>query len=254
MICKNCGHKFEGNFCNNCGQNSNVGKITFKQTLESVINGFFQFDRGLLFTVKELILNPGNSIREYIGGKRRKYYNPFSLIIISSLLLLLINYFTKYELGVIAFSNSFIDGIAGAEGPKNTTVLLGKMIKWFSENYAYLILSLLPIISLSTFFAFRKYGYNYLEHLVLNAYIKGVEIILLIVLSVLSIFIKNESLLAYGQVNLGILYSFWVYYRFFNSKKRWLRFFHSILTYIYYSLLIVILVVILLVILILLLD
>jgi len=254
MICKNCEQKFEGNYCNNCGQESNVGNISLKQTFNSILNGLFQLDRGFFFTIKELFLKPGGSIRHYIEGKRKKYYNPFSLIILSSLLLLLVNYLTKYKLGIIEFSNAFINGIAGADGPKNTTILMGRIIEWFSIHYAYMILMLLPIISLSSFFAFKKYGYSYLEHLVLNAYIKGVEIIFLVAVSVSNIFVKNEDILYYCQIIIVFIYTFWVYFQFFNSKNWRLRIIHTILTYFYYVLFIVFMVLILLVVLILTLD
>jgi len=159
MICKNCGHKFEGNYCNNCGQKSNVGNINFKNTINDVLNGLFQIDKGFFFTIKELFIRPGNSIKQYIEGKRKKYFNPFSYIIICSLIFILINYFTTYETSLFKFTNGFVEGVPKG-GPKNTIILLEKIFEWLTTHYAYTILILLPVFSLSSFFSFKKYGYN----------------------------------------------------------------------------------------------
>ncbi len=63
MICKNCKQNFNGNFCNNCGQNSNVRKIDVKYLIDEIPNSIFQINRGFLFILKELFTRPGDSIR-----------------------------------------------------------------------------------------------------------------------------------------------------------------------------------------------
>ena len=44
--CKNCGNKFEGNYCNNCGQQYIKQRFTLKKV---IINGFTSFLDKFLF-------------------------------------------------------------------------------------------------------------------------------------------------------------------------------------------------------------
>lgn len=37
MICKNCEQQFQGSFCNNCGQKSNVKRINFAYLLHFIL-------------------------------------------------------------------------------------------------------------------------------------------------------------------------------------------------------------------------
>mgnify|MGYP006179009015 CR=1 FL=1 len=82
IICKNCGHIYSGQFCNNCGQPSDTHKLNLHFIWHDLQHAFLHFDKGVLFTAKELFTRPGNSIREFIEGKRVKHFKPISLVII----------------------------------------------------------------------------------------------------------------------------------------------------------------------------
>lgn len=40
------------------------------------------FDKGILYTSEQLFLRPGESIREYLGGKRVTHIKPIALVIL----------------------------------------------------------------------------------------------------------------------------------------------------------------------------
>ncbi len=77
MICQNCGKGFEGNYC---GQKAGGRRIEAKYVRNKIPNSIFQLDRGFLFTLKELFIRPGHSIRDFLAGKRKSHYKPFSVI------------------------------------------------------------------------------------------------------------------------------------------------------------------------------
>ena len=52
MICKNCEQNFNGNYCSNCGQNSNIRKVDYKYLLNEIPNSIFQINRGFLLKYK----------------------------------------------------------------------------------------------------------------------------------------------------------------------------------------------------------
>ena len=79
MTCKNCGNSFEGKYCNVCGQKASTHRYSRQAILHDLPLTIFHLQDGFLFTIKELVVRPGNMIREYLAGKRMLYSNPFLL-------------------------------------------------------------------------------------------------------------------------------------------------------------------------------
>ncbi|HVX26643.1 MAG TPA: DUF3667 domain-containing protein [Parafilimonas sp.] len=93
-VCKNCGNNFNGAYCNNCGQKSNVSRYTFKHIFEEVIHAFTHADKTLIGFIQKLLINPGKLAFEYIAeGKRKRYFNPFTFF----LLIVAFNAFVESE-------------------------------------------------------------------------------------------------------------------------------------------------------------
>lgn len=55
--CKNCSFSFEGNYCSNCGQTAKTERISFKFLWEDIQHGILHYDKGIVYTVKQLFLN-----------------------------------------------------------------------------------------------------------------------------------------------------------------------------------------------------
>src|SRR5688572_23676889 len=96
MICQNCEVTFESKFCPDCGQKADIHRISIKHIIHDVVHAFTHADKGLLLLVKELLLRPGFVAREFVGGKRKKYFNPLSFLVIASALLAYFSYLTGY--------------------------------------------------------------------------------------------------------------------------------------------------------------
>jgi hypothetical protein len=78
---------------------------------------------------------------------------------------------------------------------------------------------LMPLFSFASFVSFRKAGYNYFEHLIINSYIKGAQIILYSVFCFLIHWINNEIyILPIIALSLSIAYFIWFYIQFFDNK------------------------------------
>jgi ascorbate-specific PTS system EIIC-type component UlaA len=74
----------EGNFCQHCGQNTNVDKINLPNFLHELSDSIFQINKGILFTIRELFVRPGESIREFIKGKRKYHFKPVAFALVMS--------------------------------------------------------------------------------------------------------------------------------------------------------------------------
>src|ERR1035437_8773131 len=80
--CQNCNAVLHGKYCSNCGQSSEIHKIDIHYLSHDIQYGLLHFDKGILFTTKELFTRPGNSIREFLEGKRAKHFQPISLVLV----------------------------------------------------------------------------------------------------------------------------------------------------------------------------
>ncbi|WP_417265341.1 DUF3667 domain-containing protein [Brumimicrobium sp.] len=218
MNCKNCGHDLEGNFCSNCGQEARVRKINYKYILEEIPNSLLQINHGFLYTVKELFLRPGHSLREFMQGKRKSHYKPLAFLLITSALYSLI----KYLLNTPEVLDLYF------EGESENFKYLESITVWIRENETYSTLIFLPFFALASYLAFLKFKYNYFEHFVLNMYIVGQK--LLIQTFFLLVPFEN-NIIEYLSFIIPIGFSFWTYTQFFNHIKFFKKMFRFMLMY-----------------------
>lgn len=91
--CLNCGERFEGNYCPNCGQSAKTGPLKLLPAIKELIPIIYSFDNRLLRTIKQLFTRPGHMIREYIEGHRICYYKPITLIFLMATIYLVAFHF-----------------------------------------------------------------------------------------------------------------------------------------------------------------
>jgi len=233
MNCKNCNQTANGKFCMHCGQSTKVDKINFSNFLSDLSSSIFQVNKGFFYTLKELFIRPGHSIREYLTGKRKNHFKPIAYAFTLSTIYFLLSQFL--ETGT--FVSDIIQGISHYNdevGKENKAVAT---LKWVTQNHAYNMLMLLPVYTLASYLAFFKSGFNYLEHFVLNAYILGQQAILYSFSLILIPITKNEDLFVSVSLFFSISYAIFVFRQFFSKQSRVSVFFRSILVYILYIIL-----------------
>lgn len=228
-VCKNCENIFEGNFCNLCGQNSHTHKINFHYVVHEIQHSIFHVDGGIFYTIKELTKRPGNSIREFIEGKRVKHFKPVTYVIILSI----IHSFLEHKIN----KNPFIeDGLLGVLKSlrDNNKVNNGnfEIFEWLIHHYSYTALLLIPIFSLSSWIAFKKSKYNYFENLTLNTFLFGQVTLIFIVSLPLSMIFKDNSNIDLVRLLLSVIFTFGAYFQFFNTINKFSRVLNTLLTYI----------------------
>ncbi len=232
-ICKNCNQEFEGNFCNHCGQSVGTHKMDFHFLWHDIQHGLFHFDNGIFYTLKQLFTRPGHSIREFIEGKRVRHFKPSSLIFILAAVYGLVYYNFHYKLLMET-------SVSGSQGED-----VFKIITWMFNNYALTIFIAIPFYALGTFFAFKKQGYSFVEHLVLNAFLTGQKLFILIATFPFIYFYGGTP--AFERVTtianfIAFILMFWVFAQFFNKLSKIKSFLLTILSQIISMLFVAILV------------
>ena len=93
--CVNCENDFTGNYCPHCSQKAGVGKVSWKNVLQSTAEVWGMHNRSLLYTLWQLIWRPGYFISDYINGKRQVSFPPVKTLVIMSVIGAVVDYLFK---------------------------------------------------------------------------------------------------------------------------------------------------------------
>jgi hypothetical protein len=229
LSCKNCEQNFNGNYCNHCGQSAETHKLNFHFLWHDIQHGLFHFDKGVLYTSKQLLTRPGATIREFIEGKRVSHFKPLSLVIILATIYgLLYHYF---HINVMPEIDSSIS--------VNDKINFEKFNEWVATHYAWTTLFTIPFYALGTFIAFKKQGYNFIEHLILNSFLAAQRLLFHITtLPLLYMYngthYMNKIVAIIGFIDFALVV--WGYSQFFNKITKVKSFLLSLLSYLIYTL------------------
>jgi hypothetical protein len=202
MICVSCNTECDANFCPHCGEQSGIKKLTYKSVFEDALSTITYMDKGFLYNVKTLLINPKAIAIDYIFGKRKGIFNPVSFLIFSVTLYLIIANLYEIPKGDMVKDN-LPDNYFGKVG-----YLGGKFIHTYFKYFW--ILSVIPLAA-SIKLVFRKY--SFIEHLAISSFILGISTLI----GVLSYVLLKLPLVVNPFVYLAIL---WLVYRLFVSEKR----------------------------------
>ncbi len=212
-ICKNCQHQITETFCSNCGQKK-FKRIEKKYLLDELQYTVFHSNKGLLYSLKTILKNPGKTSREYIEGNRINHYKPILLVFVLSGVATFISYKILNLKEVMS---------AYFEQKEVNSQVTGEMMTFLSSYNAILMLLLLPLFALTTKIAFRKWGNNYYEHVVINAYILSYyTLISIIVIYPIMFFFRNAPDTFFSITQYSILIVpfilVWFFKEFYNHK------------------------------------
>ncbi|MFK5856745.1 MAG: DUF3667 domain-containing protein [Bacteroidota bacterium] len=203
MNCKNCNTEIKQNYCPNCGQATKIKRIDGKY-IAYEIGEVFNFERGILFTIKELLIRPGENIRNFISENRRRLVKPIIFIIVTSLIYSLINHFFHIE-----------DGYVKYEETKQSTT--GYIFQWVQDHYGYANIIMGIFIAFWTKLFFRKYDYNFFEILILLCFVMGIGMLIYSVFALFQVLTHIDLMQVAGII--GFLYSAWAIGQFFDKSK-----------------------------------
>jgi hypothetical protein len=211
QICKNCDYTFDGNFCSNCGQKTNTKRLDWNYLKDEAKYTFLHLNNGLLYTSKQLLTRPGDMVKEFIDGKRVKHYKPILLVFVLA--------------GVSTFLAHYNGDLMIMEKlntPNSKNAFSSKdFSKVFGEYYTLIQLLSVPIISVCTWLAFRKWGYNFIENIIINSFATAQLMIIGILFTPIKFLCANTSFLFISSAIIGFgSYGFniWLYLKLYKDK------------------------------------
>lgn len=161
------------------------------------------FEKGIFYTIKELLLRPGKTIRDFLTETRTRIVKPIIFIIVTSLAFTFItNYFHIEE--------SYINIGAGPDS------FVSAMNQWLRSHYGYANILVGVFIAIWIKVFFKKFDYNLYEILIL-LFIMGMFMLLGLLFAILQAFTDFQFLRIGGYI--GIIYCCWGIADFFGSGK-----------------------------------
>jgi len=201
--CKSCNAVLAGNFCSNCGHPAKTKRIDGHYIMHE-IEHVLHFEKGILYTIKELLIKPGASVKEFLAENRSRLVKPIIFIIITSLIYTLITHFFHIEEGYINFS---LD--------KNSAVTA--ISSWIQNHYGYanILMGIFIAFWLKVFF--RKHDYNFFETLILLCFIMGMGMLIYAFVALAEGITKIKLMQVAGV--LGTIYFTWALGQFYDKNK-----------------------------------
>lgn len=226
MNCKNCGEEVYGNFCAHCGQKSDTRRFTFRDMAAHALDSLLHVRRGFPFTIKQLLLDPGHSVREYINGKRIRWYKPFPFAMLMGLVTGLSMRFAPE--GMAQFQTENISQ-AGEQ------FLMARFGELFTQNYALFQLMMIPVYAFFSWLFFLRTKVNYAENIIMHCYVMGTSSVLSVVPWAIIAQIGDKSIMGSLIALTGLLafiYQVISYVRFYQTGKDGLATVKSLVSYV----------------------
>ncbi|WP_373013261.1 DUF3667 domain-containing protein [Mucilaginibacter sp.] len=203
MNCKNCDNTVDNNFCGNCGQPVQIKRVDKHYLLHEMWH-ILHFEKGIFYTIKELLIRPGQNVREFITEDRSRLVKPIIFIIITSLIYTVINNLFHIEEGYVNFN-----------GTKQSATTL--IFNWVQNHYGYANIIMGVYIAFWAKLFYRKYDYNFFEILILLCFVMGMGMLIFSVFALFEGLTKLNLMKISGMI--GLTYCTWAIGQFFNQKK-----------------------------------
>ncbi|MEL6557916.1 MAG: DUF3667 domain-containing protein [Bacteroidota bacterium] len=149
-----------------------IERITLKKLIGD-IGKILNLERGILYAIKLLLINPGKAVSSYLNEQRFVFFHPLRLLLITSAVSL-------FSFWLIDGAESMGDALQVGAAPKDQMAeeinQIGQelFIEAFNDYFNAMIWIFIPIISFFSYLFFMKSAYNYAEHLILNTYITSI--------------------------------------------------------------------------------
>ncbi|MCB0702088.1 MAG: DUF3667 domain-containing protein [Candidatus Kapaibacterium sp.] len=203
MNCNNCNTEVTENYCPNCGEAKELERIDGHYIMHE-IQHVLHLEKGFLFTIRELITRPGESVKNYLTTNRSRLIKPILFIILTSLFYSIVNNFFHFEDSYIKFS--------GAEMTSTAYIF-----QWIQAHYGYANIMMGIFIALWCKLFFKKYKYNFFEILILLCFAMGIGMLIFAIFAILQGLFHIELMQIAGIV--GFIYTSWAIGQFFEKGK-----------------------------------
>lgn len=226
--CLNCQSNLSENqrYCAQCGQQAAIHRFSVPHFLHEFFHAFTHTDKGIFHLLKSLATRPGTTAREYLQGKRKAYFNPFTFFLIVMGVYVLADAFFIKTPPATAPNQQVLARIPTAEGRERYVGMMhrGDNVRQFMTRKANIVAMVaVPLIALVSWMFFYRRGFNYAEHLTANMmFVTFSNLVFALLIFPLKALLKGNPLaemLPLAGMLLQALYLSWCYNGFFQLRS-----------------------------------
>jgi hypothetical protein len=191
QTCPNCGTERAGAYCHGCGQRFLKGRLTARELGWLFAERFLDWEEGVWRTFLKMASAPGVVVRDYLGGRRKTYLNPFSYLLFCVAL---------YAVGQFAMRRiAGLSGLPGLEDVQRWGVAANNVEDQFSL-VAYGTVAAVTVLALTMRLMFDGRLLNTVEAVVTTIYTAGNVFLLTLGVSVVEFVGSGDPLSLEGLV------------------------------------------------------
>lgn len=216
--CLNCGHIVKEKYCPQCGQVTNVDRVSWKSLGSEFIHTLTHAEKSIAGTTWQLIKHPGKVLDEYISGKRKKYQGPVGFFLVWVTLSIITH---RLIIANSGFHPVYLQGL---------TFSSPESIHAFITHSEWFYILTFPLSAAIFFFILARPLYSYIESIVITMYAFPVTYMLFVICYIVGGGILSLNVLHWKfylfQITLSLLYSVWTCISLFRKKRKkllWLR-------------------------------
>jgi hypothetical protein len=222
-MCLNCENPLVPgqNFCPGCGQNSTVHRLSMHDVGHDALHYFTHADKSIFSLIWQLFRKPGLVPREYVAGKRKKYFPPLNFfLVVAAVCLFMTSMLHSYRsVPVRQSSTSYSTNTSQLSPAVQQRMERGRKVGVFFSKYTNLVsMAAIPLMTLIVFLFYSRGKYNYTEHLVANMYIGGFTVLMYALIFLPAGAVVSGSITLYLFFGFELIYRVVAYYYFINMR------------------------------------
>jgi hypothetical protein len=192
------------NYCPICGQMTPTPRLTLHEIGTEFVHALAHVDRSALSLIWQLLIRPGIVARDYVAGKRKRYFGPFAFLVVT-----------------VAFTSAVI-AISGFQAV--TTDAPNGLASFLLRHINLLFFVQVPLLAAACRLMGIGEAYNYAEYLVLASYSAGLHTLFyaLVVIPVWHVLRSDTEVLTrlfYASLLIGPLYLAYGMYQFLPGRR-----------------------------------
>lgn len=226
--CKNCSTPFEGKFCPECGQKE-THRLTVPHLGHEIFHAVTHTDKGIFFLIKEMFLRPGITVREYVDGKRKRYFNPFTFLLLMMALQVFVirktDYYRIFNDTITEATVSLLESTGKSreeafKAMKPVNDQNQSTMEKVVDNNKLLTFLFLPLLALCSWLFFKQSRFNYAENLVFHILTAAESTLIFLVVAIIP-FLFNQTLgawMLFAHLVVTMVYTIIGYRQFFGES------------------------------------
>jgi hypothetical protein len=178
--CLNCGTEFTGKFCPECGLESEIKRLEVKTIFHDITHGILHWENSILKTFRQLLLKPGDTVKNYISWQRKTLVKPFTYFIFIQTIYVILFHSLKEQF--FAFMNLNIT-------TTDATASEVDQVQHLINSYVNYLNYFMPVFFALFFYLFykKKTGINFAESIAISFYWIGTTMVFSVILMLLSL-------------------------------------------------------------------